>query len=163
MITLDDENPFLILNEDFDTANFQIEIKKPNSTSWEKIHFINGQGVPNLVWQLAAQENKFTIEYSPTFDEDGTYGLKVQGQDKSGNLSGNEAYQIFFEVVQESAITNLYNYPNPFSTKTHFVFTLTGSELPTELNIQILNINGRLIKQIPLHTLEDIKIGAQYH
>ena len=159
LITLDDENPFLILNEDFDTANFQVEIIKPNSTIWEKIHFINGQGVPNLNWQLAAQENKFTIEYNPTFDEDGTYGLKVQGQDKSGNTSGDEAYQIYFEVVQESKITNLYNYPNPFSSKTHFVFTLTGSELPTELNIQILNINGRLIKQIPLHTLEDIKIG----
>ncbi len=88
-----------------------------------KIHFINGQGVPNLNWQLAAQENKFTIEYNPTFDEDGTYGLKVQGQDKTGNTSGDEAYQIYFEVVQESKITNLYNYPNLFLLKTHFVFT----------------------------------------
>ena len=159
LITLDDENPFLILDEDIDTANFQIELKTPSSNQWEKVYFLNGQGVPNLSWQLASQENKFIISYNPSFNEEGTYGLRVQGQDKSGNASGNEDYMIFFEVIQESTITNLYNYPNPFSSKTNFVFTLTGNEIPSELIIQILNVNGRLIKQIPLHETENIKIG----
>ena len=104
-------------------------------------------------------KNKFIITYEPSFNEDGTYGLRIQGQDKSGNISGDQPYQIFFEVIQESSITNIYNYPNPFTTKTHFVFTLTGSQIPNEFNIQILNINGRLIKQIPLHETESIKIG----
>lgn len=159
VISLDDENPFLILDEDIDTSNFQIEIKHPTSNQWKKIYFLNNQGVPNLVWELATQENKFIITYDASFEEDGVYGLRVQGQDKSGNASGNKAYEIAFEVIQKSTITNIYNYPNPFSTKTNFVFTLTGQEIPEELTIQILNISGRLIKQIPLHETENIKIG----
>ena len=91
--------------------------------------------------------------------QDGIYKLRVQGQDKTGNSSGDEPYQINFEVIQKSSITNIYNYPNPFSTKTHFVFTLTGSEIPNKLDIQIMNINGRLIKQIRLSDVENIKIG----
>ena len=159
VIELDDENQFLIMNEDIDTSNFQIEIKRPLSNQWERIYFSNNLGLPNLNWELANEENKFIITYEPSFDEDGTYGLRIQGQDKSGNISGDQPYQIFFEVIQESSITNIYNYPNPFTTKTHFVFTLTGSQIPNEFNIQILNINGRLIKQIPLHETESIKIG----
>ena len=31
-----------------------------------------------------------------------------------------------------------HNYPNPFSTRTHFVFTLTGSVFPEQLLIQII-------------------------
>jgi flagellar hook assembly protein FlgD len=158
VIELNDENPFLILNEDMDTANFQIEVMKPNTSSWERINFFNGV-LANLEWHINEDENKFIIEYDPIFNQDGIYKLRVQGQDKTGNSSGDEPYQINFEVIQKSSITNIYNYPNPFSTKTHFVFTLTGSEIPNKLEIQIININGRLIKQIHLNEIEDIKIG----
>jgi hypothetical protein len=158
VIELNDENPFLILNDDMDTANFQIEVMRPNISSWERINFFNG-AVANLEWYINEEDNKFTIEYDPIFDQDGIYKLRVQGQDKTGNTSGDEPYQINFEVIQKSTITNIYNYPNPFSTKTHFVFTLTGSEIPNKLDIQILNINGRLIKQIHLNETENIKIG----
>ena len=158
VIELDDENPFLILSEDLDTSNFQIEIMKPNSSIWEKISFFEG-GVANLLWYINETDNKFIIEYDPEFKEDGIYKLRVQGQDRSGNSSGDQPYQIQFEVVLKSSITNIYNYPNPFSSKTHFVFTLTGSEIPDKLDIQILNINGRLIKQINLSEIENIRIG----
>jgi len=130
----------------------------PNTSSWERINFFNG-ALANLEWHINEDENKFTIEYDPIFKQDGVYKLRVQGQDKTGNSSGDEPYQINFEVIQKSSITNIYNYPNPFSTKTHFVFTLTGSEIPNKLDIQIININGRLIKQIHLNEIEDIKIG----
>ena len=53
-----------------------------------------------------------------------------------------------------------------FSTKTNFVFTLTGQNIPDELTIQILNISGRLIKQLKLSESENIKevesIKAQF-
>ena len=158
VIELNDENPFLILNEDMDTANFQIEFSYPGSSIWNRINFFNGL-LANLEWHINEEENKFTIEYDPVFNQDGIYKLRVQGQDKTGNSSGDEPYQINFEVIQKSSITNIYNYPNPFSTKTHFVFTLTGSEIPNKLDIQIININGRLIKQIHLNEIENIKIG----
>ena len=158
VIELNDENPFLILNEDMDTANFQIEVSHPGSSIWNRINFFNG-ALANLEWHINEDENKFIIEYDPVFNQDGIYKLRVQGQDKTGNSSGDEPYQINFEVIQKSSITNIYNYPNPFSTKTHFVFTLTGSEIPNKLDIQIININGRLIKQIHLNDIENIKIG----
>ena len=158
-ISLDDENPFLIFNEDTDTSNIIIEINKPNTNEWEKIYFLDGQGNSILDWELSTEENKFIVTYRASFKEDGMYGLRVQGQDKSGNISGSQPYEIFFEVIQKSSITNIYNYPNPFSTKTNFVFTLTGQKIPEELTIQILNINGRLIKQIHLDEIERIKIG----
>ena len=125
----------------------------------EKIYFLDGQGNSILDWELSTEENKFIVTYNASFKEDGMYGLRVQGQDKSGNISGFQPYEIFFEVIQKSSITNIYNYPNPFSSKTNFVFTLTGQKIPEELTIQILNINGRLIKQIHLHEIERIKIG----
>ena len=158
VIELDDENPFLILSENIDTANFQIEILSPNSNAWQRINFFNNV-TPNLEWFINEDENKFTIEYHPTFIEDGTYTLRVQGQDKSGNSSGDEPYEIQFEVIQKSSISNIYNYPNPFSTKTHFAFTLTGSKIPDKLEIQILNVRGRLVKQISLTDNEVIRIG----
>lgn len=158
IIELDDENPFLVLNEDIDTSNFQIEIMSPNTTDWKRVNFYNNS-TPNLDWYINEEENKFTIEFNPNFNEDGIYKLRVQGQDKSGNLSGDKPYQIQFEVIQKSTISNIYNYPNPFSTKTHFAFTLTGSKIPNKLDIQILNIRGRLIKQISLNESQMIKIG----
>lgn len=159
LITLKDENPFLLLNEDTDTSNIQIEIKYPNSNQWEKVHYVGAQGIPIIDWEFENEKNKFIATYRPTFEEDGKYGLRVQGMDKSGNLSGSGPYEIYFEVLLRSSITNVFNYPNPFSTKTHFVFTLTGQKIPDELTIQILNINGRLVKQIHLHETEMIRIG----
>lgn len=159
IISLDDENPFLILNEDLDTSNFQLFILKPTKIAWERIYFTNGQGDQILHYELAGDENKFTIEYRPNFSDDGMYSLKVQGRDKSGNLSGDEAFEISFEVINASSITNFYNYPNPFSSKTSFVFTLTGSIIPDEISIQILNLSGKVVKQISKNDFGNIKIG----
>ncbi|MCT4582462.1 MAG: C25 family cysteine peptidase [Flavobacteriales bacterium] len=159
VITLDDENPFLLLNEDLDTANIQLALLRPNSNTYEVINYIeNGQ--ENLKWYPAnSTENKFTIEYNPIFAEDGIYKLKVQGKDKSSNFSGDLSYEIAFEVINQSTITNVYNYPNPFSTKTHFVFTLTGKELPDDFQIRIMTVTGKVVREIGIDEIGAIKIG----
>ena len=46
-------------------------------------------------------------------------------------------------------ISNLLNYPNPFTTSTAFVFTITGSEVPQNMRIQILTITGKVVREIP--------------
>ena len=56
-------------------------------------------------------------------------------------------------------ISNVLNYPNPFTTKTHFVFTLTGSELPEYFKIQIMTVSGRIIREIQRAELGPIRIG----
>jgi flagellar hook assembly protein FlgD len=59
----------------------------------------------------------------------------------------------------ESSITQLINYPNPFSTSTRFVFTLTGSEVPENIFIKIMTITGKVVKEITQEELGLINIG----
>ncbi len=56
-------------------------------------------------------------------------------------------------------ITNLLNYPNPFTTSTAFVFTLTGSVAPTHMRIQILTVTGKIVREITAQELGPIQIG----
>jgi flagellar hook assembly protein FlgD len=51
------------------------------------------------------------------------------------------------------------NYPNPFSTSTRFVFTLTGSVLPEKMTIQILSVSGKVVREITESDLGPIRIG----
>jgi flagellar hook assembly protein FlgD len=83
----------------------------------------------------------------------------VQGTDKSNNQSGKFDYLIKFEVINKSTITNLLNYPNPFSTATKFVFTLTGSQIPEIFKIQIMTITGKVVREIHKDEFGPINIG----
>ena len=51
------------------------------------------------------------------------------------------------------------NYPNPFSTSTRFVFTLTGDEVPDEVKIQIMTVTGKVVREITEDELGPISIG----
>ena len=113
-----------------------------------------------MQWIPADSLNKkFKIVYPALFEKDGEYTLLVQGSDRSGNLSGDLEYRITFEIIRESSITNLMNYPNPFSTSTKFVFTLTGAEVPDEIIIQIMTVTGKVVREITEDELGIIRIG----
>ena len=62
-------------------------------------------------------------------------------------------------MKNQSAVTKVLNYPNPFSTSTKFVFTLTGSELPEDMKIQIMTISGRIVREIQQEELGPLHIG----
>lgn len=159
LITLKDDNPFLVMNADSDTSRFGVYITDPSGIQ-KQIPFMSNAGEPVMQWIPANDNNlKFKIVYSAEFTESGLYTLLVQGSDRSGNLSGDLEYRITFEVVLESSITYMMNYPNPFSTKTQFVFTLTGSEVPDEIKIQILTVTGRVVREITEDELGPIQIG----
>ncbi|MCS6930546.1 MAG: hypothetical protein NZM43_13745, partial [Saprospiraceae bacterium] len=51
-------------------------------------------------------------------------------------------------VVTRSALSNLLNYPNPFSTHTCFYYTLTGAEVPIHFRLQILTVSGRVVREV---------------
>ncbi len=106
-----------------------------------------------------SQHKRFKIIFPADFELDGKYTLSVQGSDRSGNQSGDLDYRISFEVIHESMITYLMNYPNPFSTSTRFVFTLTGNEAPDEILIQIMTISGKVVREITEDELGTIQIG----
>ena len=57
---------------------------------------------------------------------DGTYYLMAKATDRSGNSSGENDYMTSFKVINKSAISNIINYPNPFTSSTRFVYTPYG-------------------------------------
>lgn len=152
LIQLKDENQFLALN---DTADFKVFIKSPNLSNPQRIYF----GPLMSFVPAVLPNNSCKINLTPVLFEDGKYQLIVQAKDKSDNQSGSIDYKINFEVINKSTITEVMNYPNPFSTATHFVFTLTGSEVPTYFKIQILTITGKVIREITNDELGALHIG----
>jgi hypothetical protein len=159
VITLKDENPYLIMNDVSDTSRFFVYLTYPNGVQ-KKIPFIDGSGNTIMQWIPAdAQHKKFKIIWPNEFLEDGIYKLSVQGSDRSGNLSGDLDYQVSFEIIRESSITYMMNYPNPFSTSTRFVFTLTGTEVPDEMIIQIMTVTGKVVREITEDQIGTIRIG----
>ncbi|MCF8331912.1 MAG: hypothetical protein K9H84_05615, partial [Bacteroidales bacterium] len=156
LITLKDENKYLALE---DTSNISVFLKIPSQQSYKKLNF-NSQGVDELIFHPASlPENECKIEYQGDFQEDGIYNLRVQAKDESGNKSGNIDYDINFEVVNKSTITNVLNWPNPFSTRTHFVFTLTGSRVPDYMKIQIMTVTGKVVREIEMDEMGPVHIG----
>jgi hypothetical protein len=159
LITLKDENPYLIMDDISDTTRFGIYLTHPNGTQ-QRIPFIDGQGNTIMQWIPAEATNKkFKIVYPKEFLQDGKYQLFVQGTDRSDNLSGDYEYRVSFEVIRESSITHMMNYPNPFSSSTRFVFTLTGTEEPDDIIIQIMTVTGKVIREITEGELGPITIG----
>jgi hypothetical protein len=152
LVTLKDENKFLALN---DTAAFTVYLKYPGQSTSKRVYFANGlQFTPaNL------PNNACKINYTPVLTTDGIYELTVQGKDRSANRSGVVEYIVQFEVNNKPTVTSVLNYPNPFSTSTKFVFTLTGSQLPDIFTIQIMTVSGKVVKEITKEELGNLHIG----
>lgn len=154
VIQLKDENKYLELN---DTSLFTIYLTNLTNNIEKRIYFANPEN--NLTFYPASlPDNKCKVTYNPELT-DGKYLLRVQAKDVSNNSSGCYDYTIRFEVITKQSITYVLNYPNPFSTSTRFVFTLTGSEVPDEIRIRIYTISGRLVKEIKKEELGPIHIG----
>ena len=159
VVSLKDENELMLMDSDKDTSSFGIYIINSEGIQ-NRIPFINSQGETVMQWVPASGDTKkFKIIYPTYFEKDGLYTLLVQGADRSGNLSGDLEYRISFEVIRESSITKLMNYPNPFTTSTRFVFTLTGVDVPDEMIIQILTVSGKVVREITEDEIGSIRIG----
>ena len=157
VISFTDENEFLAME---DTSQFRLTVVYPDRSE-RRVYF----NQPEVLFTPAdasnlSEENKAVIEYTPEFTEDGIYTLRVEGQDASGNKSGDLEYSIEFEIITKSMISNVLNYPNPFSTSTRFVYTLTGNEAPTFFKIQIMTVSGRIVREITQNELGEMKIGT---
>jgi hypothetical protein len=153
VIKMTDESSKLLLN---DSSLLTVKVKYPDGTVRT---FKQDSDTLRFLPAVAGIDNTATIELNPYFTEDGDYELIVYGEDKSGNKAGNTEYRIAFKVENKPMISNMFNYPNPFSTSTAFVFTLTGSEVPQNIKIQILTITGKVVREITKQELGPIHIG----
>jgi hypothetical protein len=77
--------------------------------------------------------------------EVGDHYLKLEAWDNLNNPSSEE---IHFRVASTEGLvlSDVVNYPNPFSNETNFTFQLLGTNTGTEIEIKIYTITGRLIK-----------------
>ncbi|HRQ49384.1 MAG TPA: C25 family cysteine peptidase [Agriterribacter sp.] len=157
LIKLKDENKFLALD---DTALIKVQIRLPDgqlrtfSFAGDTLRF-----TPASLNAGSVNDNTATIDFNPSFLEDGDYELIVSGRDKSGNNSGQSEYRVGFKIINKPMISNMFNYPNPFTTSTAFVFTLTGSDVPQNIRIQVLTITGKIVREITKEELGPLRIG----
>jgi flagellar hook assembly protein FlgD len=153
-ISLQDNNKFLLLN---DPNSVEIFLTYPGATVPIQI---TSQHPFVSSWKLDnAKTNTFIAEIKPDQLPDGVYTLTFSGKDESGNKTNTQKYSIKFTVVNKPTVTNFYPYPNPFSTNTKFVFTLTGSKVPDDLKIQIMTVSGKVVREITKSELGPINIG----
>ncbi|UYZ59629.1 putative type IX secretion system sortase PorU2 [Hymenobacter latericus] len=106
-----------------------------------------------------AASGRTRVYYTPGLLADGVYKLEVQARDMADNQAGAQRYAVNFEVINTSSITNIFPYPNPVTSRARFVFTLTGSELPRNMKIQILTISGKVVREIMQAELGPLHIG----
>ena len=153
IIKLKDENNYMALS---DTSFISLQVRYPD----QSIHtYTFGDTMLFHPANLSQGENTATVEFLPFFSEDGEYELIVSGRDSVGNKAGTADYRVAFSVINKAMISNLLNYPNPFTTSTAFVFMLTGHEVPQNLKIQILTVTGKIVKEITKAELGPIHIG----
>lgn len=152
-VAMQDENKFLLLS---DSSAYELVLHYPDKTNEEismsdpRISFIPAKDL---------NDNRCEIHFRPEFLQEGIHSLEVVSFDRSGNASGSSAYKIDFNVIQKQMISNMYNYPNPFSDCTQFVFTLTGNTLPDEFGIRIMTVTGKVVREISASELGPIHIG----
>jgi len=153
LIKMKDESDFLLLN---DTSLITVQLQYPDGTL--RPFYFN---TDTLIFTAATSgtNNTASVDFTPYLTDDGVYQLIVHGKDKTGNTAGNVDYTVSFEVYNKPMITNMFNYPNPFTTSTAFVFTVTGSEIPQNIRIQILTITGKIVKEITKEELGPLHIG----
>ncbi|MEM9983777.1 MAG: C25 family cysteine peptidase, partial [Bacteroidota bacterium] len=161
LVEVNDENQFVALS---DSNTFQLYFSqgRNNILDTGRVFITTDDRVE---WQPAQlPENKARLYFRPGKSEplaDGEYNLRVQGQDKKGNQAGGgpDFFEITFRVENQSTLTEVLNYPNPFSASTRFVYTLTGAEMPETFQIHIYTISGKMVKMIDLKALGDVHFG----
>ena len=156
LIKLKDESRFLALK---DTSLLKVQVRFPGNNQDVRNYSFGSDTMRFTPAELGSGENTASIDFKPYFPDDGEYELIVSGKDANDNKAGKLDYHVFFNVINKPMISNMLNYPNPFTTSTAFVFTLTGTEVPQNIRIQILTITGKVVREILKDELGPIHIG----
>lgn len=155
MIQLMDENNSLRLD---DTSSFIMHLEYPSDIDGQRIYF--SQPWVTFVPSPASGPNVASVELRPDLFENGIYTLQVNARDASDNVAGDNDYMVSFEVINGKAVSYIYNYPNPFSGSTRFIYTLTGPGSPAFYKIEILSITGVLVREITQDELGPLAPGT---
>lgn len=155
LMKLTDDSQYMLLNN---AELIKVQLKHPDGVVRD-YQFNNDTLVLTPPGQGGNSGNTATVTFKPSLLADGDYELIVSAKDQSGNTAGGLNYRIAFQVINKPMISNLLNYPNPFTSSTAFVFTLTGSEIPQNIRIQILTVTGKIVREITKAELGPLRIG----
>ena len=158
-VKLQSQSPYLLLK---DTSLITVQVLYPNGTLHN--YYFNSDTV-RFTPATSANNNVATVDFTPAFStqsnpQGDVYQLIVSGKDELGTAAGTGPYRVAFTVINKPMISNVFNYPNPFSTSTAFVFTITGSQVPQNMKIQILTITGKVVREITKEELGNLHVGT---
>ncbi len=158
-IKLKDDAKYILLN---DTSNIIVQLRYTKSNTITTYQF--GTDTLRFIPAVSGTNNTAVVDFNPQFltqiDPSGDeYELIVTGKDKSGHPSGTTQYRVVFRIISKPMVSNLLNYPNPFTTSTAFVFTITGTEVPDNMKIQVLTVSGKIVREITKQELGPLHIG----
>ncbi len=154
-VRLRDDNKYLLLNDKKIFKKFSFITPSENKID------VDVENDPEITFEPATSvdNNEAILRFNHFFDEEGEYQLIVQATDITGNLSGENDYKISFKIILKEQISNVYNYPNPFTTKTKFLFDLTGVEMPESIVIKIMTLSGKIVRELTNVDLGEFKFG----
>jgi hypothetical protein len=78
---------------------------------------------------------------------DGKHTVEMKVWD-SFNNSSKSSVDFYVNSSKDVVLEHVYNYPNPFTTKTSFMFEHNQACVPMSVQVQILTVTGKLIKTI---------------
>lgn len=101
-----------------------------------------------------------SVEYQLNDVPDGKYKLIIKAWDTYNNFNSTE---IYFNVksTEDVALDNIYNYPNPMSDFTSFIFQHNSDEMLTA-DIKIYTVSGRLIKELNKTNITDKFVNIEW-
>lgn len=157
-IKLQSQNQYLLLT---DTSMIGVQLKYPDG-SLHVYHF--NTDTMRFIPATSSSNNVAIVDFNPAFlkqynPEGDDYQLIVTGKDQANNTAGVSPYRVSFKIITKPMISNMLNYPNPFTTSTAFVFTITGSDVPQNIKIQILTITGKIVREITKEELGPLHVG----
>ncbi len=158
LIKLKDQAQYLLLT---DTTEISVQLKYPDGS----LHTFNyNTDTLRFTPATSSADNTATVDFTPVLTKQynpqgDVYELIATGKNAYGNPAGNIQFEVAFTVISKPMISNMLNYPNPFTTSTAFVFTITGSQVPQNIRIEILTITGKVVREITEDELGPLHIG----
>lgn len=153
-ISLRDENKAFLLD---DTSLISIKLRYPDRTI-RNVYF--NQPAMEFIGASNPEHNEAKAILRNDFIQDGVYEILIRAKDQNGNFSIETEHRTSFQIKSKAGLSNFLNYPNPFTQKTRFVYTLSGSQIPKHYKIQILTISGKIVKEINQEELGPLLIGT---
>ena len=123
LIHLWDENPFM---PPIDTLDIRIFLASDCDGACDFIPVYFSRDDMSL--GVSSEESVFAARFSPKELQPGRYILRIEARDASGNLAGEDPYEIAFRVQTEGGVFVSQAYPNPFSHETGFDVIIPGDD-----------------------------------